>query len=59
MAAAMANGRTKEWVRPTTTPVSHAAAMPERLPMPFYRLVQRPAASGPASVWVMAQWFDV
>src|SRR5512133_459955 len=33
--------------------------MPDRLPIPFCRLVQRPAARGPARVCVIAQWLDV
>jgi len=42
----------------STRPAIHGAMMPEKLANPFCRLDHLPAIAGPASVWVMAQWFD-
>src|SRR6185312_2928580 len=57
--AATTNAIANDNVCSTTKPVNQDAATPERFPMPFCKLVQRPAARGPASVCVIAQWFDV
>src|ERR1035437_7226223 len=51
----MANGQKNCPVRSITNPVRAGATIPERLPMQFCMPVQRPAARGPATVWVMAQ----
>src|ERR1035441_435069 len=50
----------KNWpVRATTKPVSAGAATPARLPKPFCTAVHLPAAGGPASVWISAQWLEL
>src|ERR1019366_15737 len=50
----------KNWpVRATTKPVSADAATPARLPTPFCTAVHLPAAGGPASVWMRAQWLEL
>src|SRR5579864_1228234 len=56
--AATVNAQKKCPVRPTTNPVS-AGAMPAKLPTKFCTPVHLPAASGPASVCVMAQRLEV
>src|SRR5260370_36013880 len=45
-------------VESTTKPVMAGAATPARLATKFCRPVHLPAANGPASVCVMAQWLD-
>src|SRR5580692_4094433 len=46
-------------VRATTSPVSAGAATPARFPTPFCTAVHLPAAGGPASVWMSAQWLEL
>ena len=55
MAAAVQKAKRNDPVSETIQPVIKGAATPPRLPMKFWKPVQRPAAGGPASVWVMAQ----
>ncbi len=39
----------------TMTPARKGATIPDKFPMPFCKLVQRPAMDGPANVCVIAQ----
>ena len=54
MAAEIRNASFDEPLDCTMMPASHGAATPDRLPMPFWMLVQRPAIQGPASVALRA-----
>src|SRR6266571_4085521 len=59
MTAATANARKNDFVSSTIHPAITGENTPPRLPTKFWIPVHLPAASGPASVWVMAQTLEV
>src|SRR5438309_4144949 len=54
IAAEIPKASFEEPVRCTIRPASQGATMPDTFPIPFCRLVHRPASNGPANVCVMA-----